>query len=111
MEQIMDMKPKTVADFLRAYPSATLDMMTPGGYVTITPELGRQLLAGGSVPAHPGCPGRELERQVEAGELLPQDIIDLYADANDPDRFHALTDYPMEPEQDEQQESFQCQQM
>ena len=115
MEQIADMNstPKTVADFLRAYPSATLNMMTPGGYATVTPELGQQLLAGGSVPAHPGCPGRELARQVDAGERLPQDIIDLYANANDPNRFHALTDYPMEhstPEQDEQG-PFQCQQM
>lgn len=54
----------TVADFLRSHPDATLDMMTPGGFVLLTPELGAGLLAGGTVPAHPGCPGGELERSV-----------------------------------------------
>lgn len=48
---------RTVADFLQSHPDATLDMMTPGGFVLLTPELGAGLLAGRAVPAHPGCPG------------------------------------------------------
>lgn len=86
----------TVADFLRTHPDATLDMMTPGGFVLLTPELGAGLLAGGTVSAHPGCPGRELERTVEADELLCQTFAELAQDKKDPARFYALTVWPME---------------
>ncbi len=86
----------TVADFLRSHPDATLDMMTPGGFVLLTPELGAGLLAGGIVSAHSGCPGSELERTVEAGELLCQTFAELTQDKKDPSRFYALTEWPME---------------
>ncbi len=86
----------TVADFLRSHPDATLDMMTPGGFVLLTPELAAGLLAGRTVPAHPGCPGDELERTVEADEILCQTFSELTQDKKDPARFYALTEWPME---------------
>lgn len=103
----------TVADFLRTHPDATLDMMTPGGFVLLTPELGAGLLAGGTVPAHPGSPGSELERTVEADELLCQTFSELTQDKKDPARFYALTEWPMEHAsvEEETQGLGLCQQM
>ena len=102
----------TVADFLRTHPDATLDMMTPGGFVLLTPELGAGLLAGRAVPAHPGCPGRELERTVEADELLCQTFSQLTQDKKDPSR-SSLTEWSMEctAVEEETQDLGLCQQM
>ena len=75
----------TVADFLRSHPDATLDMMTPGGFVLLTPELGAGLLAGRAVPAHPGCPGSEHQRMAGADEILCQTFSELTQDKKRPD--------------------------
>ncbi len=50
----------TVADFLRSHPDATLDMMTPGGFVLLTPELGAGLLRAGRYPPIRAAPGVNL---------------------------------------------------
>lgn len=104
---------ETVADFLRSHPDATLDMMTPGGFILLTPELGAGLLAGGTVSAHPGCPGSELQRMAEADEILCQTFSELTQDKKDLTRFYALTDWPMEctAAEEETQGLGLCQQM
>ena len=43
----------TVKGFLLEHPNATVDLMTPGGYVHLIPEKGKALLNGIPVPAHP----------------------------------------------------------
>lgn len=62
--------PVTVREFLLQHPGASFDMMTPGGYVSLTPEQAEGLLAGESAAGHPGCAGFGME--VTADELLPQ---------------------------------------
>ena len=104
---------ETVADLLRSHPEATLDMMTPGGFILLTPELGAGLLAGGTASAHPGCPGSEVQRAAEADEILCQTFSALTQDKTDPTRFYALTDWPMEctTAEEETQGLGLCQQM
>lgn len=62
----------TVREFIEAHPDASFDMMTPGGYVYLTPETAQLLLAGQSVKGNPGS--SEFARDVPAEELLEQEI-------------------------------------
>ena len=71
-EKANEQGPSTVGAFLAAHPGDTFHMMTPGGYVDLSPELAAELLAGKSVSGHPGCAG--CDQEVTAEELLPQII-------------------------------------
>lgn len=69
-EKLEEGAPVTVREFLTSHPGASFLMMTPGGYVSLSPEQAAGLLAGESAAGHPGCPGCGME--VTAEELLPQ---------------------------------------
>lgn len=69
-ETAVNGEPVTVREFITSHPGASFQMMTPGGYVSLTPEQAEGLLAGESVSGNPGCPGFDME--VTADELLPQ---------------------------------------
>ena len=43
-----------VKDFLKKYPNDNFQMMTPGGYVDLSPQQAKELLAGKPVASHPG---------------------------------------------------------
>ena len=62
-----------VQEMLIKYPQASFDMMTPGGFVFLTPEAARELLSGKSVIGHPGV--SESARVVTADELLNQEVF------------------------------------
>ena len=62
----------TLREFIEAHPNAAFDMMTPGGYVYLTPETAQLLLAGHSVKGNLGS--AEFARDVPAEELLEQEI-------------------------------------
>ena len=68
--QAEDAEPLTVREFLERHPGENFDMLTPGGYVYLTPEKAQRVLAGGSVMGNPGCPGFDVE--IPAEELLSQ---------------------------------------
>lgn len=63
-------EPLSVREFLEGHPGETFDMMTPGGYVYLTPQKTERLLAGESVMGNPGCRGFDME--ITADELLNQ---------------------------------------
>ncbi len=63
-------EPLSVREFLEGHPGETVDMMTPGGYIYLTPQKTERLLAGESVMGNPGCPGFDME--MTADELLNQ---------------------------------------
>ena len=84
----------TAGEFLRAHPQATLNMMPPVGYVCLTPELGVALLDGGQAYAHPGVSGSG--HLADAVDILEQTFCTLVQDENNPDLYHALTDFPEE---------------
>ena len=62
----------TLREFIEAHPNASFDMMTPGGYVYLTPETAQLLLAGHNVKGNPGS--AKFARDVPAEELLEQEI-------------------------------------
>jgi len=71
------------------YPQASFDMMTPGGFVFLTPEAAKELLSGKSVTGHPGV--SDSARMVTADELLNQEVISSnYSD----NVWHILSDFP-----------------
>ena len=81
----------TVRDFLKKHPEDNIEMMTPGGYVSLTPARTRALFSGDSVKGHPGDPAYSMN--IPAKELLDQFV----AAANYMEHtWHLLTDY--EPE-------------
>lgn len=77
----------TVRDFIERHPEATLDLMTPDGYVYLTPEQARALLQGKSVTGHPG--DIEMGMEVTAKELLSQRICSVNFSKG---AWHMLTD-------------------
>ena len=81
--------PLTVRDLLTQYPSASFDMMTPGGFIFLTPEQAGGLLAGESVAGNPGCSGCDVK--VDADELLPQKIQTMNLEKG---VWHLLSYYP-----------------
>ena len=78
-----------VQEMLIKYPQASFDMMTPGGFVFLTPEAARELLSGKSVTGHPGV--SESARVVTADELLNQEVFSSEYSNN---VWHMLSDFP-----------------
>ena len=78
-----------VQEMLIKYPQASFDMMTPGGFVFLTPEAARELLSGKSVIGHPGV--SESARVVTADELLNQEVFSSEYSNN---VWHILSDFP-----------------
>lgn len=87
-------EPVTVRDFLKQHPNVSFDMMTPGGFVYLTPEKAKLLLSGQSVKGHPGSP--EFAVEISAEELLNQEVSN--ADFSD-GAWHLLSDYIRKQEQ------------
>lgn len=79
--------PVTVRKFIERHPGVSFDMMTPGGFVYLTPEKAKLLLAGQNVSGHPGDP--EYAMEITAEELLNQEVI--HANFSD-DAWHLLSD-------------------
>ncbi len=71
------------------YPQASFDLMTPGGFVFLTPEAAKELLSGKSVTGHHGV--SECARMVTADELLNQEVISSNYSNN---VWHILSDFP-----------------
>lgn len=59
-------------EFIEKYPNDSFDMMTPGGYVFLTPEQAKGLLDGNSVMGHPGDP--KYAMRIQADELLAEPV-------------------------------------
>lgn len=62
-----------VKDFLKKYPNDNFQMMTPGGYVDLSSQQAKELLAGKPVAAHPGESGCKM--MVDAEELLMESVL------------------------------------
>ena len=78
-----------VQEFMIRHPQASFDMMTPGGYVFLTPEKAKELLAGKDVAGHPSV--SESARVVTTDELLNQEVVSAnYSD----NVWHILSDFP-----------------
>lgn len=80
-----------VKDFIKKYPHDSLDMMTPSGFVFLTPEQAQDLLAGKSVMGHPGDPAYAM--RIDAEELLLESVENARWENH---VCHMLTGYPVE---------------
>ncbi len=88
-------EPVTVREFIEQHPNVSFDMMTPGGFVYLTPEKAKLLLSGQSVKGHPG--DIEYAMEITADELLKQEVI--RANFNS-DVWHMLSEDIREMEQE-----------
>ncbi len=84
-------KGPTVKELLLKAPGSGLDMMTPDGYVRLTPEQAKELLEGSSVQAHAGTSGTEV--QTEADMILCQQVL---RGGMENGVWQVMTDYPQE---------------
>lgn len=85
-----------VEDFIRKYPDSSFRMMTPGGFVELTPEQANALLAGERVRAQPG--DSECAMEIDARELLQESVESVNWENG---VCHMMTGSPQEPEQEE----------
>lgn len=84
-----------VKEFLPKYPNSSFRMMTPGGYVNLTPDQAKGLLSGECVKAHPGNPKFAIE--LDAEELLQESVESVNWENN---ICYMMTGYPEETEQE-----------
>lgn len=82
---------------MRSHPNAALDIMSPDGFICLTPEEGQALLRGCEVSAHPGNP--EYTEKVSADMILCQQISSIgLSGADNPNLYRMLVNYP-EPDE------------
>lgn len=84
----------TLKESIEQNPNATLNMMTPGGYVLLTPERSQSLFHREGVNAHAGC--SDVRTAIQATELLPQEVVRCQAHKSEPDYFYLLTAWEQE---------------
>ena len=82
----------TLKEFIIENPNISLDLMTPGGYVFLTPQNAQELLSRQNVSGNAGTSDSSIE--ISAEELLEQEIVNINAEDNP---FHILTENPCEP--------------
>jgi len=84
----------TVREFIEKHPDATMNMMTPSGYVALTPIAAADLMQGKSVDGHPGA--NEHWIKITAEELLPQEVGQCREHPEIPNFFYMITGYEQE---------------
>lgn len=62
-------------EWIESHPQSSFDMMTPGGYVFLTPKQAKELLEGKDMKAHLGISGYDIT--VSAEELLAQNVVNV----------------------------------
>ena len=94
--QVRDMvyaiQPKTIEELLTSYPDDYFQLMTPCGFVDLTPSETEKLLHGEATMAHPGVSGCQMP--VETQELLEMEVLSLKRDEHG--CWYALTDHPQQ---------------
>ena len=82
----------TLKELIIENPNVSLDLMTPGGYVFLTPQHAQELLSGHDVSGNAGASDSSIK--ISAEELLSQEIVTINTEDN---LFHILTESPCEP--------------
>lgn len=102
LNQVRESVHQTVKELLETYPHGSFQLMTPSGFVDLTPNETEILLRGEAVMAHPGASGYELP--VPAVEILELEIETLTQ--GEDGRWYALVDTPA-PQIDASEQGFQ----
>lgn len=80
----------TVQEFIGRNPDSTLNLMTPSGYITLTPEMTKALLQGKPVLGHAGT--SEARQPIPAEYLLHQELVQIHPHKTIPHYYGAITD-------------------
>lgn len=88
----------TVRGFLMEHPKATVDLVTPEGYLRLTPEDGKALLDGKPAQISSGVSG--FACGVDADILLDMQIGTCAQERSDENRFFIMAEPPMEESED-----------
>lgn len=83
---------RSVAEFIREFPNATLDIMTPGGYVFINPEIMDKAKSEGKIYPHLGS--SDTHYAAELSDILSQRINSINPKDDTPNYYYMITDYP-----------------
>ena len=102
LNQVRESAHETVRELLETYPHDSFQLMTPSGFVDLTPNETEILLRGEAVMAHPGASGYALP--VPAEEILELEIETL--EQGEDGRWYALVDTPA-PQMDASEQGFQ----
>ena len=102
LNQVREPIHQTVKELLEAYPHDSFQLMTPSGFVDLTPNETEILLRGEAVMAHPGASGYALP--VPAEEILELEIETLKQ--GEDGRWYALVDTPA-PQMDASEQGLQ----
>ena len=92
-----------VREFIKKYPENDFDMMTPGGFVYLTAEQAKELLAGGNVKADPCDPAYAIE--LDASLLLSERVLTAKWKGR---LCHMMTDYMKESEEHKEVEGMEA---
>lgn len=102
LNQVREPAHQTVKELLETYPHDSFQLMTPSGFVDLTPSETERLLRGEAVMAHPGA--SEYELPVPAEEILELEIETLKQ--GEDGRWYALVDTPAQ-QMDASEQRFQ----
>ena len=86
----LSLQPQTIEELLRRYPNDCFQLMTPCGFVDLTPAETEMLLRGEATMAHPGVSGCQMP--VEAQTLMEMEVLPLKRGEHG--RWYALADHP-----------------
>ena len=89
--------------FIKTHAKSELFLLTPGGYVNLTPEQGQALLSGHAALGHPGNPSYTV--RMEAEELLSQVVLNAEERNGG---WYILTDRPPLEQSEPDQEVQMC---
>lgn len=99
-DMVYAIQPKTIEELLTSYPDDYFQLMTPCGFVDLTPSETEKLLRGEATMAHPGVSGCQMP--VEAQEILEMEVLSLKRDEHG--CWYALTDHPQQKMEQASQE-------
>lgn len=93
----------TLGGFIKTHAKSEVFLLTPGGYINLTPEQGQALLSGHAAWSHPGNPSYTV--RMEAEELLSQVVLNAEERNGG---WYILTDRPPLEQSEPDQEVQMC---
>lgn len=100
MRQESEKECQTIKEFIEQHLNCSFDMITPMGYVHLTPEDSANLLQGGSILGHLGF--GDPSHTIQAEDLLPLPVEYWRQDNGNPTHYSMMVGLPSLDEQPEQ---------
>lgn len=91
-KQAMTLVSRSVSEFLTEFPQATLNLMTPDGYVLLNTEIMKEAKKDGMVYSHLGSSDAHCAAELSA--ILSQRIHSINPKDDTSDYYYMITEYP-----------------